>query len=309
MIFGSETHEIEASYCLLLIVSFSQSFILIFSTLLMRAGISSLEQVFFRIIFALPPIFLLARYKAKLIWRGLVHYVPSGCVFSAFLMSGLSSIALGTAIAVTVGLIYTQPLFTAVIAAISGREKIGRRHFMVIMIGVIGALLVSGVLNERMSNNGLLGIILALSGALWYSFYLFLKRGQRTVLNPMQGMFGTLLFAVPCTLILGLILRSITADPALVDFSSLNIQQLALLMGLGLISTALPYGTLNHIKTRLVSPTTEGTILLLDPLFHTVWAMLFFQQFLSYPQFLGFGLIITSAALMMRIGVQRRSTD
>ena len=309
MTFGSETHKIEASYCLLLVVSFSQSFILIFSTLLMRAGVSSLQQVFFRLAFALPPIFLLARYKARVNWRDLVHFLPSGCVFAAFLMSGLSSISLGTAIAVTVGLIYTQPLFTAVLAAISGREKIGGKHFTVIMIGVIGALLVSGILNGGMSNNRLLGIILALSGGFWYSLYLFLKRGQRTALNPIQGMFGTLLFAAPCSLILGLILRSVTGDSALVGFSSLNLQQLGLLAGLGLVSTALPYGTLNHIKTRLVSPTTEGTILLLDPLFHTVWAMLFFQQFLSYPQFLGFGLIITSAALMMKLGVQRRSTD
>ena len=303
------TSKYRTSIGLLLIVSFSQSFILIFSTFLTRTGVSSLEQVFFRIVIALPPIYLLARSKGNLNCRNLVHYAPSGCVFAAFLMSGLSSLALGSAIAVTVGLIYTQPLFTTVLAVASGREHVGWKQLIIIIVGVVGAILVSGILNETLSSNRLLGILSSLLGGFWYSLYLFLKRLPRTAMNPLQGIFGTLLFAAPCTLILGMMLRAVTDNPALVQFSSLNIQQLLLLAGLGIISTALPYGTLNQVKTNQVSPTTEGTILLLDPLFHTLWAALFFQQFLYLTQYLGFMLIMASAVLVVKKSLTERATN
>lgn len=304
MVLRSEKSKIEANYCLLFIVSFSQSFILIFSNLLANIGVSSLQQVFFRIILAIPPVFFLARYKSNLNLRELIHFAPSGFVFAAFIMSGLSAVAIGTAIAVTIGLIYTQPLFTTILAAISGRERISWKHVTIIFVGVIGALLVSGILNGSLSSNKILGVVLALSGGVWYSVYLFLKRGVRTNLNPMQGMLGTLLFAAPSSLIIGWMLRFVTSNLAIVGFSNLNVQQFVLLLGLGLVCTALPYSTLNHVKKNLVSPTTEGTLLLLDPVFHTVWAVIFFQQFLSYIQYLGFTLIIVSAVLTMRVGMQ-----
>ncbi|MEM2419645.1 MAG: hypothetical protein QXL38_01505 [Candidatus Bathyarchaeia archaeon] len=42
--------------------------------------------------------------------------------------------------------------------------------------------------------------------------------------------------------------------------------------------TVMPYGLLNYVKLNEISPTTEGTILLLDPVLHSLWAVLILRQ-------------------------------
>jgi drug/metabolite transporter (DMT)-like permease len=106
------------------VASFSFSFILVFSTLLKNSGVSSLQQVFFRVTLALPLIFLLIKGKFKLEKKDLPYFILIGFVFSAFLFSALSSIVFGCPIAVSVALLYTQPFFTAVLAVLSKRERI-----------------------------------------------------------------------------------------------------------------------------------------------------------------------------------------
>jgi drug/metabolite transporter (DMT)-like permease len=80
----------------------------------------------------------------------------------------------------------------------------------------------------------------------------------------------------------------------------LDPNQLFLLTLFAFFSTTLPYGLLNYVKPSEVSPTTEGTILLLDPFLHNVWAVLIFQQYISLIRYLGVGLTLISAAAMLK---------
>ena len=111
------------SHALLIIASVGFSFILIFSTALKNSGVSSLQQVFFRMSFSLPLIFLLIIGKAKLRLKDVAHFMLRGLVFSAFLLSALSSIVFGCPVPVTVALIYTQPFFTAIISFYPKEKK------------------------------------------------------------------------------------------------------------------------------------------------------------------------------------------
>jgi drug/metabolite transporter (DMT)-like permease len=77
--------------------------------------------------------------------------------------------------------------------------------------------------------------------------------------------------------------------------------QLFLLVLFAAFSTVLPYGLLNYVKVDEVSPTTEGLLLLGDPLLHTIWATLFIRQFVSQIQYLGAALILISAALNLKV--------
>jgi drug/metabolite transporter (DMT)-like permease len=224
-----------------------------------------------------------------------------GFVFSAFLFSAMSSIAFGCPIPVTVALIYTQPFFTAIIAFISKREKITLEKLVIVVGGVIGAFLVSGMTPQQILNLNInLGVLLAYLGGLLYAVYLFLKRTQKKSYSPLQALFNTFLFAVPCTLILGVILRLLINTPILVSFSVPNPYQLSLLILFAVFSTVLPYGTLNYVKTNEVSPTTEGTILLLDPALHVIWATMFFKQYVMPLQYVGIALILISASTMLK---------
>jgi drug/metabolite transporter (DMT)-like permease len=297
---GGKVLGFTKSHGLLVLASFGFSFILVFSTMLKNVGVSSLQQVFFRVTLALPLILLLIKGKFKLEKKDLPYFILIGFVFSVFLFSALSSIVFGCPIAVSIALIYTQPFFTAVLAALSKREKITVEKAVIIAVGMIGALLASGLLTEQYSNLNITGISFALLAGFLYATYLFFKRMRKTSYTPLQGLFNTFMFAAPCTLILGLTLRLFTTNTSFIGFSMLDAYQLLLLTLFAFFSTTLPYGLLNYTKPSEVSPTTEGTILLLDPFLHNVWAILIFQQYISVIRYLGVGLTLLSAAAMLK---------
>ncbi|MGQ9529895.1 MAG: DMT family transporter [Candidatus Bathycorpusculaceae bacterium] len=288
------------SHGLLILASFGFSFILVFSTMLKNAGVSSLQQVFFRVTLALPLIFLLVKGKFKLEKRDLLYFALIGLVFSAFLFSALSSIIFGCPIAVSIALIYTQPFFTAILAFLSRREKITLRKLVIIIVGMVGAFLASGIFTEKFSEFNITGIFFALLAGLLYATYLFFKRMRKTIYTPLQGLFNTFMLAAPCTLFLGLTLRFFTTNTNFIGFSKLDACQLTLLILFSFFSTTLPYGLLNYVKPEEVSPTTEGTILLLDPFLHNVWAVLIFQQHISMIRYIGVGLTLLSAAAILK---------
>jgi len=292
--------EFTKSHALLILVCFCFSFILVFSTLLKNAGVSSLQQVFFRITLALPIIFVLIRGRFKLKRDDLQYFTLAGLVFSCFLLSALSSIVFGCPIAVTTALIYTQPFFTAILAAVSGKEKLTSRKIAAMAMGVIGVFLVSGVLTESLPNLNVGGLGFALLGGFFYSLYLYIKRMRKTDYTPLQSLFNTFLFAAPSALLLGMILGLLTRNTGLIGFILPDSYQLTLLVLFASFSTALPYGLLNYVKPSEVPPTTEGTILLLDPLLHNLWAVLILQQYISPIRYLGVGLVLLSAAIILK---------
>jgi threonine/homoserine efflux transporter RhtA len=71
-------------------------------------------------------------------------------------------------------------------------------------------------------------------------------------------------------------------------------------LGFALFSTILPYGSLNYVKPKEIAPTSEGLLLLLDPILHSLWAALIFAQFVSPVQYLGAALIIIAAAVNLK---------
>lgn len=288
------------SHAILILVCVGFSFILVFSTLLKKAGVSSLQQVFFRIILALPLIFMIIKGELKLRREDFQFFFLTGFVFSCFLVSALSSIVFGCPVAVSVALIYTQPFFTAILATISGKEKMTLRKIIAMIMGVVGVFFVSGVVTEPLPSLNVGGLGFALLGGFFYSVYLYVKRLRKTVYTPLQGLFNTFLFAAPSTLLLGLILSFFTTNTSLIGLTLPDSYQLTLLILFASFSTALPYGLLNYVKPQEVSPTTEATILLLDPLLHNLWAVVILQQYISSIRYMGVGLIILSAALMLR---------
>lgn len=289
------------SHGLLVLVSFCFSFILIFSTLLKSVGVSSLQQVLFRVALALPLILILIRGRIKLEKKDLPYFALTGFIFSAFIFSALSSIVFECPVAVVTALVYTQPFFTAMLAVFSKREKVTPRKLGIILVGMIGALLASGILTEPPSSLSIAGILFALFAGFLYAVYLFLKRMRKTSYTPLQGLFNTFMFATVCSLILGLILQLFLTDTKLIGFSIPDSYQLLLLILFAFFSTTLPYGLLNYVKTEEVSPTAEGTILLLDPFLHNVWAVLILQQYVSAMRYLGVGLTLFGAVAMLKI--------
>jgi len=268
---------------------------------------SSLEQLLFRLSIGLVILFLVMLFKRKFRFihrRDFSFFAIIGIVYSLFTFSGLSSIAFGTPIPVAVALVYTQPIFTTIISRLTRKERVTALKAGVILIGVLGAFLVSGLQITHLQIGP--GIVSPVLAGFFYAVYLWLKR-QTTggVLGedyaPYQVLFNTFLFAVPSILVLGLILQSVSTNPFFVGITTPDFFQLGLLLLFAVFSTILPYGLLNYVKVEEVSPTTEGLLLLGDPLLHSLWAILLFKQYVTVMQYIGAGLILLSAAVTLKM--------
>jgi len=285
------------------------SFILVFATVLKRTGMSSFEQLFFRLVFSLFILLSTAvfgrrlRFAAK---NNIPFFAAIGSTYAFFALSGLSAIAFGTPIAVSVALIYTQPIFTTVISFVTRQEKPAVVNVLVVLLGVLGAFLVSGLAAANPQIDP--GIALSVLAGFLYAIYLWLKRrAPKKEYTPLHVLFNTHLFATPILLAAWLLSGSLSADPLLVGTITPDAAQLLLLFSFALFSTVLPYGLLNYVKEEEISPTTEGMLLLGDPLLHALWAMLFFQQYISAVQYVGAVLILASAAMNLRLAARRPS--
>jgi len=274
----------------------------VFSHLLAISEVSSWEQVFFRLTISLLVLLVLLRGKLRLLRRDLGHFVSTGFVFSIFLLSGLSSVAFGCPIGVVSALFETQPFFTAVISHFTRREKLTLTKLFLVVVGMTGAFLTSGAtLDEFIKLEMNPGVILSLSGGFLYAMYLFLKRKKTEEYAPLQALFNVILFSVPCTVIVGLALRAFVKNPHITGFAPLTPEQIFLLATLAVCCTVIPYGFLNKVNPKEVSPTAEGIILLLEPVLTNVWGLVFFRQFVKLSQYFGIFLILSSTVATLNV--------
>jgi drug/metabolite transporter (DMT)-like permease len=290
-----------------LLATLGFSFILVFSTVLIHTGMSSLEQLLFRLSFGLAILVFIMLFKRRFRFikrKDVSLFLFLGVVYSLFTLSGLSSLAFGTPITVVSALVYTQPIFTAIISQMTGKEKVTVSKDGVILVGVFGAFLVSGLQITHLQVG--LDIIFPVLAGFFYALYLWLKRQatSNTDYTPYQTLFYTFLFAVPSIMIMGLILKNASTNPLLIGFTAPTLLQLVLLLLFAVFSTILPYGLLNYVKVEEISPTSEGLLLLGDPLLHTIWAILLFQQYVNVTQYVGAGLILLSAAINLKLTVK-----
>lgn len=270
---------------------------------------SSFEQLFFRLVFSFVILFSWLVYKRKLRITGKkrAHFFAAiGLTYAFFALSGLSAIAFDIPIAVSVALVYTQPIFTALISFATRKEGPTPSNTTIIILGVIGAFLVSGLNVADPQIN--LGIVFPVLAGFLYAVYLWLKRrAPKDEYTPLQVLFNTYLLAIPILLVAWMIFLPFSAKPLLVGAIVPDTTQLLLLFLFALLSTVLPYGLLNYVKVEEVSPTTEGMLLLGDPLLHTLWAMLFFGEHISAVQYAGAALILASAAISLKLATKGSS--
>jgi len=299
----SEGFQLNRSQGCVVLATLGFSFILIFSTLLKNTGMSSFEQLFFRLGLGVLILLFVMLYRRKLRFterKDVPFFAAIGLTYALFTLSGLSAIAFGTPIPVAVALVYTQPIFTAVISQLTGRERISTPKTMIILLGVVGAFLVSGLQIENLQIHP--GIVFPILAGFFYAIYLWLKRQRRMEeYTPYQALCNTFIFAIIFLFAVWLVLRNFSENTLFVGMVTPDGAQLILLIFFALFSTVLPYGLLNYVKVEEVSPTTEGLLLLGDPLLHTLWATLFFEEFISGIQYVGAALILASSALNLKI--------
>ncbi len=264
------------------------------SLLYRMADTNALAVGFGRLLLAAPALALLARILVgPNFWRvQRAHLGPIGLIGMAFAGYQVAYFAaiprLGVAAAVLIN-ICSAPIFTALLARIFLRERLGPAT-LAAMAGAIGGtvLLVGGAPEAASSADLLLGAALALTAGACYSLVVLGSRVVAPHYHPLQPI--TLAFSLGALLLLPIALNA--------GFGSgYGAQGWGLLLYLGLFPTALAYG-LYLRGMRTVTATTAATLTLLEPLGSATLAVLFLGERLAPAGLFGAALLLGSMALL-----------
>lgn len=260
-----------------------------FSGILFRLShVSASTGAFYRCVFALPPLWLLARRETRRFGRRPNRAVAlawlAGAFFAADLVlwhNGIEQV--GAGLATVLG--NTQVVMVGLLAWALLGERPHRSSLTAIPIVALGVLLISGVLESgAYGKNPGLGVLYGITTAIAYSgFLLALREGSRDLRRPAGPLFtATFASAIGCALI-GLAVGDLDLTPSLAAIGWLILLALSSqVLGWLLISTSLP---------RLPAVTTS-ILLTFQPVCSVIFAALIVDESPSWLQLAGAGCIL-----------------
>lgn len=222
-------------------------------------------------------------------WR---KYLTVGLLNCAlpFTLIAFSELRLTASVAAI--LISTTPLFTALVSAARGNEKLTGRKGLGLLLGVTGvaALMETGPLDMD------LGLILAVLASLLAAFCY----GAATVyasrnISRLPAVYASIGQFLGAAVILALP-AALTIPPARPSSTAI----LALL-ALTVLSTSFAY-LLYFFLLRNVGPTRTASVTYLVPVFGSLWGVVFLQEPFNSGMLLGLALVLASVGLIT--GVQ-----
>ncbi len=260
-----------------------------FSGILFRLShVSASTGAFYRCVFALPPLWLLARLETRRYGRPKRRAVGlawvAGAFFAADLILWHNAIEqVGAGLATVLG--NTQVVLVGLLAWVLLRDRPHRSSLAAIPVVGFGVLLISGALEQGAygSNPGLGALYGVLTAIAYSGFLLVLREGSRDLRRPAGPLFmATLASALGCAAI-GAAVGDLDPTPSWSATGWLILLALSSqVLGWLLISTSLP---------RL--PAVVSSILLtFQPLCSIVFAALIVDESPSLLQLAGAGCIL-----------------
>ena len=261
-----------------------------FSGILFRLShVSASTGAFYRCVWALPPLFLLARLEdrryGKRDRRAVVLAWVAGALFAADLVLWHNAIDLvGAGLATVLGNI--QVVLVGLLAWVLLGEQPRRSELAAIPIVGFGVVLISGALEHgAYGANPRLGAVYGvLTGIAYSGFLLVLRQGSKDLRRPAGPLFtATLSSAIFCALI-GAVIGDLDLTPSLSATGWLVVLALSSqVLGWLLISSALP---------RLPAVVTS-ILLTLQPVLSVIFAALIIDESPSRLQLAGAGCILS----------------
>jgi drug/metabolite transporter (DMT)-like permease len=299
------TEESSLGYILVLVAGVTFSFTAVLSRKLTDMGVPSIEQGFFRI--SVTALFfgliLLLRSPLRKVSRGDIKFFVVNGLFgvSLSIIAYLTSIALGTPVAVAVTLSYLQPMFSVIFARFFLREGITPIKLIAVVTSILGASIVSGLWQVfgTVTSIPIVGALLATMNGFFYSVYVIVGRlsGSNKSYNFATTMFYSFFFgtiwSVPLWLLGSIFIKDQIVTGFVTDFS---VNSLVLLMALIFVSTVTPYGLL-AMGLRKVKASKAGIILLVEPVSVMIMGVLILNQALTPWDLTGAALILSATVL------------
>ena len=217
-------------------------------------------------------------------WR---KYLIVGLLNSAlpFTLIAFSELRLSVSLAAILN--STTTLFTALVAAAWGSERLTGRKIMGVLLGVIGVGVLVGGAPLTLDRGILMAVLASLLAALAYGMGAVYAAKHISSLPAAYASTAQLLAAAVWLVVPAAVAPAIRPSP-------LAVGALAALI---LVSTTFAY-LLYFFLLRNVGPTRTASVTFLVPVFGSTWAILFLHEPFSLSMLLGLGIILLSVGLV-----------
>jgi drug/metabolite transporter (DMT)-like permease len=279
------------------------AFAIAFSGILYRkADVSPSTGAFFRCLWALPPLWLLAVREDRRIGARPMRVRRAAWLAGAFFAADLilwhySIEYVGAGLATVLG--NTQVVVVGLLAWVFFNERPARSSLLAIPVAMMGIILISGVLeNGAYGDDPKLGAIYGLLTGIAYSgFLLAMRRGSSERGRVAGPLYDATLASAVCIVPIGLLIGDLDFTPSL--------EATAWLIALALSSQVLGWLLITVSLGRL--PTALTSVLLtLQPLLAVLFAALLIDERPSPLQLVGAAAIL--AGLLIASMGRRRAT-
>ena len=265
----------------------SWGIISIFVRRLSAAGLSPLQISLIRMVTAVlclfPLLVLRDPGKLRIRLRDLWMFVGTGIVSVVLFNTLYFYTTVQSQASVAVVLLYTSPAFVMLLSALLFREKITRRKLLCQGMTVLGCALVGGIFGGGTRLTGRI-LLAGLGSGFFYALYTIFARVALRRYDSMTVTAYTFLLGALGSLPLGRAADTVsvlTARPLLLLFC----------LGIGLVSTALPYVLYTWGLQRMDSG-RAAILVAVEPLVGAVLGMAAYGEPHDLPKLLGIALIL-----------------
>ncbi|SKC46994.1 DMT family transporter [Maledivibacter halophilus] len=182
-----------------------------------------------------------------------------------------------TSIASSTLLVNTHPIFIVIGSVLILKEKISKRSIITIVITLIGMIIIS-LGNSSIGDTMIYGDFLAVLGGFCVAGYIMIGRVARQELSV-----NSYTFIVYSSSTITLFILSLITNTPLYPYPKLD---WLLFLSLAVFCTILGHSIFNW-SLEYLNPAFVSTVMLGEPVFATLWAILFFKEFPSIWQILG----------------------
>lgn len=221
-----------------------------------------------------------------------------GLVNSLLVLCEFGPVVLGVPVAVTVFLIYTQPLWTILLGAIFLKEKISWKNIIACILVLLGAAI---LVNPRgIESSNLAGIIVALVGGILLSAWIVIGgfASQRKV-NPITTIFVGRFFMLIILAVLYPLLSGFIIDPKIISFSFSLPPSIWFYIIIFSVFALILNNFLCLTGLKKIPVNSASIILLLEPISAALLSLFFLHQPLGWNVLLGGTLILVANYLII----------
>ncbi|MEQ6378121.1 EamA family transporter [Bacillaceae bacterium S4-13-56] len=261
----------------------------VFVTNLNNAGFTAFEIVAIRAITA--SIFLVTytifknRESLKIKVRDSKYFIGTGIISIVFFNWCMFTAIEETSMSIAAILLYTAPIFVAIMARILFKELFTKRKVLALIMTFSGCAFVIGVLPSTSESISLFGVLVGVGSGFFYALYSIFGKYALVKYNSLTISVYTFIFAAI----------------AVVPFSGLwidvgrfaSLEVWLSILGLGLFSTMLAY-MLYTAGLNMVESSQASLIATIEPVVAAISSFLIFNERLDAWQYLGIILVISA---------------